>query len=366
MEVGLVGLPYSGKTTLFSALTGLPPDPAAASGVKPNVGVAPIPDPRLDRLASHIPTQKLVHATIQVVDIAGLVRGSSTGQGMGNKFLNHIQQVDALVHVVRCFQKSSHGAEVAHVEGSLGPARDIDTVETELILADLQSVESSIPKAEKSARGGKDLQAVARLAVLNAVKPVLEDGKAARMVEFSDPEERKAARGMGLLSAKKVLYVANVDDDDVEGRGALASQVRARAEADGMGFVAVCAQIEAELAELEPAERQEMLESLGMTEPAVASLARAAYKLLGLQSFFTAGPKEIRAWTIPIGATAPEAAGAIHSDIQRGFIRAEIYTVDDLDQYKTEKAIKDAGKLRVEGKNYTMRDSDVTHFLFNV
>lgn len=364
MEAGIVGLPYVGKTTLFTALTGIKVDPALAA-VKPHVGVAQIPDPRLDILAANIETKKLVHAAMQLVHIAGLVRGSSTGEGGGNRFLNHIQGVDALVHVVRCFQHTPGGATVAHVEGSLDPLRDINTVETELMLADLQTIESSIPKAEKSARQ-KDLAAIARLHVLEKTRPLLEDGKPARALVLHDPEEIKAARGLGLLSAKRVLYVANVDDDDLEGKGDLAMQVQKKAAEEGMQCVAVCAKLEAELAEIAPADRKEMLESLGMKEPALGALARAAYKLLGLMSFYTAGPKEIRAWTIHIGETAPQAAGSVHTDIQRGFIKAEIYFVDDLAIHHTEQAVKHAGKWRSEGKNYVMRDGDVVHFLFNV
>jgi GTP-binding protein YchF len=364
MEAGIVGLPFVGKTTLFTALTGIKVDPAAAA-VKPHVGVAQIPDQRLDILAAHIPTKKIVHATMQLVHIAGLVRGSAAGAGGGNRFLNHIQGVDALIHVVRCFQHTPGGATVAHVEGSLDPARDIDTVESELILADLQTVESSIPKAEKSARA-RDAAAVARLSVLQKVKPLLEEGRPARLLSLHDPEEIKAARGLGLLSAKKVLYVANVDDDDLEGAGPLAGAVRERAAKEGMECVCVCARLEAELNDLSPDDRREMLASLGMKEPALGALARAAYRLLGLMSFYTAGPKEIRAWTIHVGETAPQAAGAVHSDIQRGFIKAEIYSVDDLAVHHSEQAIKHAGKWRSEGKNYVMRDGDVVHFLFNV
>lgn len=363
MEAGLVGLPYIGKTTLFTALTGQPADPAA--GVKPNVGVAQIPDPRLRILASHIPTRKIVPAQLKIVDIPGLVRGSSDGAGMGNAFLSHIRDVDAIVHVVRCFTKGAGGAEIAHVEGSLNPARDIETVELELILADLQVVKNALPKAERNART-KTPEAIARLSVLSKAKPVLEEGEAVRTIPLTDPEEIKAMRGLAMLSAKPVLYVANVDEDDVAGRGPLSSAVMAHAASHGSQAVAVCAKLEAELAEMPEEDRAEMLGSLGLDEPALHKLARAAYALLGLQSFYTAGEKEIRAWTIPKGATAPQAAGAIHSDFERGFIRVEVYSVGDLEALKSEKAIKEAGKMRVEGKNYVMRDADVCHFLFNV
>jgi GTP-binding protein YchF len=299
------------------------------------------------------------------VDIPGLVRGSSEGAGLGNAFLSHIREVDAVLHVVRCFTKAPGGEEVPHVDGSLNPARDIQTVELELILADLQQVENAIPRAEKAVRQ-KTPENVARLAVLQKLLPVLSDGRPAREVKIDDPEEKKAFKGLSLLSSKPVLYVANVDENDVEGKGPLAGQVREHAAKVGAAFVAVCARIEAELAELAEADRSEMLSSLGLSEPALAHLAREAYRLLGLQSFYTAGEKEVRAWTIPIGATAPQAAGAIHTDFERGFIRVEIYSVSDLERLQSEKAIKEAGKMRTEGKAYVMHDADVCHFLFNV
>lgn len=358
MEVGIVGIPYSGKSTLFQAMTGL-----AAQGpgsIKPMVGVAPIPDPRLELINALVPAKKVVPATLQVVDIPGLSAGASQGKGSGNAFLSAIRDVDAIIHVVRCFADAS----VAHVDGSVNPARDIDNVETELILADLQMVENAIPRAEKSARK-KEGDSLARLAMLNKLKPVLEDGRPVRGVELT-VDEQKLLRSMQMLSAKPTLFVANVGEDDVAGAGAWASEVRAVAAAEGAGFVPVCAKIEAELAELEEADRAEMLESMGLGEPALAAMARAAYDLLGLQSFYTAGDKENRAWTVRKGATAPQAAGAIHTDFERGFIRAEVYSVDDLAQLKSEKAIKEAGKLRVEGKGYVMRDGDVCHFLFNL
>lgn len=364
MEVGLVGLPYTGKSTLFKVLAGAHAA-ADGGGIKASVGVAPIPDPRLDILASHIPTRKIVPATMKIVDIPGLVRGSSEGKGMGNAFLASIREVDAVIHIVRCFRKPSGGVEVAHVDGSLDPIRDIETVELELVLADLQQVENAMARAERSARA-KAPDAIARLAVLNAAKPLLEEGKNLRGLKFTDPEEKKAFKGLAMLSAKPVLYVANVDDDDVEGAGPLASRVRERAAVEGAGFIPICALIEAELAEMEEPDRGEMLKALGLSEPALHKLARAAYALLGVQSFYTAGEKETRAWTIPVGATAPQAAGAIHTDFERGFIRVEVYSVGDLEALKSEKAIKEAGKLRLEGKGYIMRDADVCHFLFNV
>ncbi len=364
MEVGIVGLPYTGKTTLFRALAGAHAG-SEGGGIKASVGVAPIPDPRLEVLKTHIATKKLTPASLKVVDIPGLVRGSSEGKGLGNAFLSSIREVDAIIHVVRCFTKAPGGVEVPHVDGSLDPARDIETIELELVLADLQQAENALERAERNARA-KTPEALARLAVLKAVKPLLDEGKPLRGMAFTDAEEKKAFKGLSMLSAKPVLYVANVDEEDAEGKGELASRVRERAAMEKAGFVPVCALIEAELAAMQEPDRSEMLASLGLSEPALHKLARAAYALLGLQSFYTAGEKEIRAWTIPTGATAPQAAGAIHTDFERGFIRVEVYSVGDLEAFKTEKAIKEAGKLRLEGKGYVMRDADVCHFLFNV
>ena len=363
MEVGIVGLPYTGKSTLFRAFTGLEPDPGA--GLKPNIGVARIPDPRLDTLVRLVETKKVVPASLTVLDIPGLVRGSSEGAGMGNAFLSHIRDVDALIHVVRCFTKGPGGQDVAHVDGSLDPMRDIETIELELILADLQMVENALPRAEKAARR-RDAEAVARLSVLRKAMPILESGEPARSLAVGTEDERKALKGLAMLSKQPVLYVANVDEDDADGTGELAARVRAHAENVHSQFIPVCALIEAEIAELDESDRGEMLESLGLTEPALHKLAQAAYALLGLQSFYTVGPKEIRAWTVPVGATGPQAAGVIHTDFERGFIRVEVHSVDELDQFKTEKAIREAGKMRVEGKHYVMRDADVCHFLFNV
>jgi len=298
---------------------------------------------------------------LRLVDIAGLVRGASTGEGLGNKFLAHIRNVDAIVQVVRCFEN----ADVTHVDGGIDAIRDIETIETELMLSDLQTVESASEKAAKSARTG-DKEAKARVEILAKCKTLLEDGRPLRSLEWEDPNHQSIVKGFGLLTAKRVLYVANVDEDDLTGTSAEAVKVRERAAAEGSVMVPVCARLESELIELDEADRREMLQSVGLKQSALAVVARAIYELLGLQSFFTAGPKEIRAWTISIGATAPQAAGTIHTDFERGFIRAEVYCVDDLVKYKTEKAIREAGKLRVEGKQYIMQDGDVCHFLFNV
>ncbi len=358
---GIVGLPNVGKSTLFNALTraSIAAENYPFCTIDPNVGVVPVPDPRLDRIAEIVGPKQVTPTTIEFVDIAGLVAGASKGEGLGNQFLAHIRETDAVAHVVRCFEDP----DVVHVSGSVDPFRDIDVIHTELALADLDTVERAVARVERRAKSG-DKEAQSRLSVYERLRETLGEGRPARALGFSG-EEARYARELHLLTAKPVLYVANVDEAGL-GDNAHVAAVEERAKAEGAGVVVVCAAIEAEILELDPAERDEFLADLGLEEPGLNRVIRAGYRLLGLHTFFTAGPKEARAWTVRIGATAPEAAGVIHTDFEKGFIRAEVISYEDFVAHGGEQGAKEAGKWRLEGRDYVVEDGDVIHFRFNV
>lgn len=361
IKCGIVGLPNVGKSTLFNALTSAEIEAAnyPFCTIDPNIGVVPVPDAREQKLAAIVNPERVLSTMVEFVDIAGLVEGASKGEGLGNKFLANIRETDAIAHVVRCFEDDN----VVHVAGKVDPLSDIEIINTELALADMETVDKAILRATKLARSG-DKEAKAQLAVFEKIKVQLDEGHLVRLLPL-EPEEKLLLRDLHLLTIKPTMYIANVTDDGFE-NNPLLDKVAELAQKEGAAVVAVCAAIEAELSQLEDEDKAEFLEDLGIAEPGLDRVIRAAYSLLGLQTYFTAGVKEVRAWTVKIGATAPQAAGVIHTDFEKGFIRAEVTAYDDFIQFNGESGAKEAGKLRLEGKEYIVQDGDVMHFRFNV
>ncbi|EAR08211.1 redox-regulated ATPase YchF [Reinekea blandensis] len=361
IKCGIVGLPNVGKSTLFNALTqaGIDAENFPFCTIEPNTGVVPVPDPRQDKIAEIVKPQKSIATTMEFVDIAGLVAGASKGEGLGNQFLANIRETDAIAHVVRCFDNDN----VIHVSNQVDPASDIEVINTELALADLESVDKQLLKLQKKAKG-QDKEAKRLADLLEKIKPALDDAKPVRSVDLTD-DEKADLKQFNLLTTKPTLYIANVNEDGFENNPYL-DKVRAIAAEENAEVVAICNKLESEIVELEDDEKAEFLADLGMEEPGLNRVIRAAYQLLGLQTFFTAGVKEVRAWTVKIGATAPNAAGVIHTDFEKGFIRAETVAYDDFITYNGESGAKEAGKWRLEGKDYIVKDGDVMHFRFNV